>query len=98
MTTALKTLESSKKAVGPLPVPNGDFYQVTECLSDGERAILKNVRAFMETKVAPTISKYWAEDSFPSELASGMRELKIAGAGYEGYGCAGGSVPKCQFH
>ena len=75
-----------------LPKPNGDFYQVTECLNDAERGLLQQVRAFMEAKVAPVINKYWAEDSFPFELLPGIRDLKIAGLGYEGYGCAGGST------
>src|SRR3984957_18345255 len=75
-----------------LPKPNGDFYQVTECLNDAERGLLQQVRAFMEAKVAPVINKYWAEDSFPFELLPGIRDLKIAGLGYEGYECAGGST------
>ena len=75
-----------------LPKPNGDFYQVTECLNDAEREILKQVRAFMETKVAPVITKYWAEDSFPFELLPALRELNIATLGYSGYGCRGGST------
>jgi alkylation response protein AidB-like acyl-CoA dehydrogenase len=75
-----------------LPKPNGDFYQVTECLNDAERETLKQVRAFMETKVAPVITKYWAEDSFPFELLPALRELNIATLGYSGYGCRGGST------
>src|SRR5580700_8876002 len=75
-----------------LPKPNGDFYQVTECLNDAEREILKQVRAFMETKVAPVITKYWADDSFPFELLPALRELNIATLGYSGYGCRGGST------
>jgi glutaryl-CoA dehydrogenase len=75
-----------------LPAPNSDFYQVTECLSDAERDVLRRVRAFMEAKVAPVINKFWAEDSFPFDLVPGIRDLKIAGLGYEGYGCAGGST------
>src|SRR5260370_9578472 len=74
-----------------LPKPNGDFYQVTECLNEEERETLKQVRAFMETKVAPVITKYWAEDAFPFELIPALRDLKIEGLGYEGYGCRGGS-------
>ena len=50
------------------------------------------VREFMETKVAPVITKFWAEDSFPFELIPGLRDLKIEGLGYEGYGCRGGST------
>ncbi len=47
---------------------------------------------FMQTKVAPTINQYWADDSFPFDIVPGIRDLKIAGLGYEGYGCAGGST------
>src|ERR1700722_1629347 len=75
-----------------LPKPNGDFYEVTKCLNDPERDILKQVRTFMETKLAPVITKYWAEDSFPFELVPEVRALNIAGLGYKGYGCRGGST------
>src|SRR6266446_2229697 len=86
--------QTSSKSEGPvvLPEPNGDFYQVTEFLSDAERARLKQVRAFMEAKVAPVINKYWAEDAFPFDILPGIRDLGIVGVGYEGYGCAGGST------
>ena len=80
-----------------LPEPNSDFYQITDCLNDGEREKLKQVRAFMESKVAPIINKFWAEDSFPFELVPGIRDLNIAGLGYEGYGCAGGSTKLAGF-
>jgi glutaryl-CoA dehydrogenase len=46
----------------------------------------------METSVAPVINKYWADDAFPFELVPGFRDLKIAGLGYNGYECAGGST------
>jgi len=75
-----------------LPKPNGDFYQLTESLSDADRAVLQKVRAFMETSVAPVINKYWADAEFPFELLPGFRALKIAGLGYSGYECAGGST------
>src|SRR5216683_4424687 len=75
-----------------LPKPNGDFYQITESLNDADRAVLQKVRAFMETQVAPVINKYWADDAFPFELVPGFRDLKIAGLGYNGYECAGGST------
>ena len=75
-----------------LPKPDADFYQVTASLSAADQEVLKRVRTFMEGQVAPVINKYWSEDSFPFELIPGIRDLKIAGAGYEGYGCAGGST------
>ena len=74
-----------------LPPPNSDFYRFAETLGADELAILKRVRAFMETKVAPIINKYWADDAFPFELLPSFKELGIGGLGYKGYGCAGGS-------
>jgi glutaryl-CoA dehydrogenase len=88
MTTTLTPPTAAK----PLPKPNGDFYQVTESLNDSERAVLQKVRTFMETKVAPVINKFWADDAFPFDLVPGFRDLKIAGLGYNGYECAGGST------
>jgi alkylation response protein AidB-like acyl-CoA dehydrogenase len=81
------------KPSGPkkLPPPNSDFYQFAETLGADELAILKKVRAFMETKVAPIINKYWVEDAFPFEVLPGFKELNIGGLGIQGYGCAGGS-------
>ena len=74
-----------------LPPPNSDFYQFAETLGADELAILKKVRAFMETKVAPIIDKYWAEDAFPFEVLPAFKELNVGGLGIQGYGCAGGS-------
>jgi alkylation response protein AidB-like acyl-CoA dehydrogenase len=88
MATPLAVKPSAPKQ---LPTPNVDFYQFAETLSADELAILKKVRAFMETQVAPIIDKYWVEDAFPFEVLPGFRDLKIGGIGIEGYGCAGGS-------
>ena len=82
--TAVKTM--------PLPAPNGEFYEVTESLNADELALLKEVRAFMETSVAPIITKYWADDAFPFEVLPALRDLNIGGLGLEGYGCRGGST------
>src|SRR5262249_48352345 len=81
------------KPSGPkqLPPPNSDFYQFAETLGAHESAILKRVRAFMDTKVAPIINKYWVEDAFPFELLPAVKELNLGALGIQGYGCAGGS-------
>src|SRR5258706_9542477 len=98
MATVVPTkTQDSKKADGnklapPLPAPNSDFYEVTESLNAEELKLLKQVRAFMETTVAPIITKYWADDAFPFEVLPALRDLKIGGLGYEGYGCRGGST------
>jgi glutaryl-CoA dehydrogenase len=74
-----------------LPKPNSDFYQTFQMLTETEQAKVMQVRAFMETAVAPVINDFWAKDEFPFDLVPGLRELQISGLGYEGYGCAGGS-------
>jgi glutaryl-CoA dehydrogenase len=71
-------------------VPVSDFYQITETLTPDEVVTLKRVRAFMETKVAPVINKYWIDDAFPFDLLPGFKELGIGGIGLNGYGCFGG--------
>src|SRR5215475_2475493 len=76
----------------PLPAPNSDFYQLAETLSPEELDTLKQVRSFMENKVAPIINKYWVEDSFPFEILPAFKELNIGGLGMQGYGCRGGSA------
>jgi hypothetical protein len=58
-----------------LPAPNSDFYEVYETLSAEELATVKRVRAFMEAKVAPVITKYWVDDAFPFELLPAVKEL-----------------------
>ena len=75
----------------PLPAPNSDFFELVEVLPAEELAVVKQVRTFMETKVAPIITKYWIEDEFPFELVPAIKELNIGGAGMKGYGCRGGS-------
>lgn len=87
MATVGKDMKPSK----PLPLPNSDFYQLAETLPPEELATLRQVRSFMENKVAPIINKYWVEDSFPFELLPAFKELNLGGLGLQGYGCRGGS-------
>ncbi len=75
----------------PLPAPNVDFYELSETLPAEEREVVKQVREFMQSKVAPIITKYWVDDAFPFELLPAIKELNIGGVGMEGYGCRGGS-------
>jgi glutaryl-CoA dehydrogenase len=85
--TAVKQVRQPKQ----LPPPDSDFYCFAETLSADEQAILKRVRAFMDTKVAPIINKYWVEDAFPFEVLPAFKELNIGGLGIQGHGCVGGS-------
>ena len=81
----------------PLPAPNSDFYELYGTLKPEELAIVKRVREFMEAKVAPVITKYWCEDSFPFELLPAVKELGVGGIGLKGYGCPGGSLALLGF-
>src|SRR5271163_5015435 len=89
-----KTDGRERKGAAPkaLPAPNSDFYELADTLNVEERGLLKQVREFMETKVAPIINKYWIEDSFPFELLPAIKELNLGGLGMQGYGCRGGSA------
>src|SRR5262249_20290002 len=93
MSTFTPAPSTARPATQPkaLPSPNSDFYQFAETLSADELVILKRVRAFMETKVAPIINKYWIEDAFPFELLPAFKDLNLGGLGINGYGCAGGT-------
>ena len=88
----MPTAHSALKQPKPLPVPNSDFYELAETLNAEELAFLRQIRGFMETKVAPIINKYWIEDAFPFELVPAFKELNIGGLGMQGYGCRGGSA------
>jgi alkylation response protein AidB-like acyl-CoA dehydrogenase len=85
------TAASKTAAPKPAPAPNGDFYQLIDLLTPDEKALVKKVRTYMETKVQPIINKYWSDDAFPFELLPSFKELGLGGLGFEGYGCAGGS-------
>src|SRR5262249_13824652 len=90
---AAATAPTKKVVQAPkqLPPPNSDFYQLADVLTAEEKAIVKKVRTYMETKVQPIINKYWSDDAFPFELLPSFKELGLGGLGFEGYGCAGGS-------
>src|SRR5260370_38403057 len=65
----------------PVPVPNGDFYQLIELLTPEEKAVVTKVRTYMQTKVQPIINKYWSDDAFPFELLPSFKKLGIGGVG-----------------
>jgi alkylation response protein AidB-like acyl-CoA dehydrogenase len=94
MAPTTKDLNMGKEVrkAAELPAPNSDFYNLIETLPAEELAIVKQVRAFMETKVSPIITNYWVEDSFPFEILPALKEINIGGVAMKGYGCRGGSA------
>jgi alkylation response protein AidB-like acyl-CoA dehydrogenase len=92
MATLPKQPITMPKPAKPLPAPNSDFYELVETIPAEELAVIRQVRTFMETKVAPIITKYWVEDEFPFELLPEIKKLNIGGVAMQGYGCRGGST------
>ena len=90
-TSAARPAKTESRQPKPLPAPNSDFYQLVDVLTAEEKAIVKKVRTYMESKVQPIINKYWSDDAFPFELLPSFKELNLGGLGFNGYGCAGGS-------
>ena len=95
--SAASTTTKTAKQPKPLPAPNTDFYSLYETLAPEELAIVKRVREFMETKVAPVITDYWVRDAFPFDLLPAIKQLGIGGLAIKGYGCAGGSLALLGF-
>src|SRR6266849_4473928 len=79
-----------KTDYAPPPI-EGDFYRIAAVLNDSERTLLKRVREFTESVIAPVIEDYWSRDAFPFEIIPKMAEVGIGGVGYQGYGAAGGN-------
>src|SRR6202795_1297443 len=96
-TPAARPAKTEVRQPKPLPAPNSDFYEAYETLSVEELATVKRVRAFMESKVAAVITKYWVDDAFPFELLPAVKELGVGGLAMHGYGCAGGSLALLGF-
>jgi glutaryl-CoA dehydrogenase len=70
----------------------GDFYEIAALLSDQDRRLLAQVRAYMEKEVAPIINHYWVRAAFPFQILPGLRALNMVGLPYQGYGCPGRSA------
>lgn len=66
-----------------------DFYDIRGLLDDDERAVIENVRDYMEREVAPLINDYWARAEFPREAVWGLRDLGITGSQFTEHGCPG---------
>ncbi len=64
-TPAARPTKTEVRQPKALPAPDSDFYQLADVSTAEEMAIVKKVRAYMETKVQPVINKYWSDDAFP---------------------------------
>jgi glutaryl-CoA dehydrogenase len=82
MTSTLQT------AAAP-PIDAHDFLRLADGLSDEERMIRDNVRAFVREQLLPQVGDWFEQGTLPGELAGQLGELGVLGMHLEGYGCAG---------
>ncbi|MCD2194002.1 acyl-CoA dehydrogenase family protein [Actinomycetospora endophytica] len=59
-----------------------DFYSYAELLTGAERDLLRRVRAYLASDVAPVVDEAWANDAFPTQLIDGFAGLDLAGLPY----------------
>ena len=69
-----------------------DFIDTDSLLSDEERLIRDNVRAFVRAELIPHLPEWFEAGQIPArELAKEFGKLGLLGMHLEGYGCAGAS-------
>lgn len=73
------------------PAIDSDFYGIGGSLDADERALVQRVREFTDTEVEPIVVEHWAKAEFPHQLLPKLSALGIAGLGYQGFGCPGGT-------
>ncbi|MDL5157710.1 acyl-CoA dehydrogenase family protein [Actinomycetospora termitidis] len=59
-----------------------DFYAYGELLTDDERAILRRLRRYLASDVAPVVDAAWEAAEFPEQFRRGFAELDLAGLPY----------------
>jgi glutaryl-CoA dehydrogenase len=74
------------------PIDALDFLRLGDGLSDEERLIRDNVRAFVREQLIPHVGEWFEKGMLPPELAARLGELGVLGMHLEGYGCAGASA------
>jgi glutaryl-CoA dehydrogenase len=74
------------------PIDKLDFLRLGDGLSDEERLIRDNVRAFVREQLLPQVGEWFEEGRLPRELAGELGALGVLGMHLDGYGCAGASA------
>jgi glutaryl-CoA dehydrogenase len=72
--TLLPAAASVKKSPKQLLAPNSDFYQLSDVSTSEEKAIVKKVPTYIESKGQPIINKHWSGDAFPFEPLPSFEE------------------------
>ena len=88
---ATARMASSAKTGGVDP---HDCLGLDALLTEEERAVRDEVRAFVRERIKPNINEWFEKAIFPRELATEFGGLGVLGMHLEGYGCPGKSAVK----
>jgi glutaryl-CoA dehydrogenase len=66
-----------------------DFFDLSRHFTPEEQTIQRTVRAFVDSRVMPTIGEHFEKGTFPTELIAEIADLGLLGCNLKGYGCAG---------
>src|SRR5271165_2039685 len=56
-----------------------DYFLMKDQLTDREKEIFAEVRAFGEAEILPTVNEYWERGEFPLDLIPKLAALNIVG-------------------
>jgi len=85
-------MASTLETAAPPAIDPLDFLRLADGLSDEERMIRDNVRAFVRERLIPQVGDWFEQGLLPRELAGELGALGVLGMHLEGYGCAGASA------
>jgi glutaryl-CoA dehydrogenase len=60
------------------PIPS-DFYGFENLLSTEEKAVLADLRAYLEAEVRPIVNEHWLNAEFPRQIIQPLADLKLFG-------------------
>jgi glutaryl-CoA dehydrogenase len=60
------------------PIPS-DFYGFENLLSDREKSVLAELRAYLEAEVRPIVNEHWLNAEFPRQIIKPLADLKLFG-------------------
>lgn len=60
------------------PIPS-DFYGYEGLLADREKAILTDLREYLETEVRPIVNDHWTRAEFPKQIIKPLADLRLFG-------------------
>ncbi|MGD8150700.1 acyl-CoA dehydrogenase family protein [Ornithinimicrobium sp. Y1694] len=66
-----------------------DFMHLDDLLTEQERALRDRVRRTVGERVIPLAAEYWEAGDFDTRMLEVYRDLGVAGASIQGWGCAG---------